>query len=392
MSVEGARLPTAQGAYRGVDNCAIADSRGKLSRFAHATTSPNSGTLHVRFRLAGIDAQYVLHPQCLRGVEGSYQVVVYVAVNPRSANRTGDYYVGPDDVDWFDQKAALLAFAAGTFYGFSGQVRPYEVQTASMVDNMLSGRTAEGIENFGMAWREAYQDPSWYMQAGMALGGAALEGGAAEDAVARARSPAADSPPPPTPVRLTMSVATKSAPAEAEMVNMLSVKGAAYKRGVLVRNLKGKYVLRAEGFADYGAGDFFNGPYSTLGDAQAAAQRLARSQSALRQGNALPRTWLDGFQRAGGARSEVIRIYKVEYDAPGISSVAAAQPESGTVMVRPDHLEAIRQGDPSISFEYKGGNSQLELPVNGMKKGYGVDVVQRVPGAEYRVTMDGTGF
>src|SRR5262249_55063811 len=151
-----------------------------------------------------------------------------------------------------DQKAALLAFAAGTFYGFSGQVRPFEVQTASMVDNLLSGRTAEGIENFGMAWREAYQDPSWYMQAGMALGGAALEGGAAAENAARARPPAGDPAPPPSPMKLSMTVATKAAPAEADMVNMLSMDGAAYNRGVLVRNLKGKYVLRAEGFADYG--------------------------------------------------------------------------------------------------------------------------------------------
>jgi hypothetical protein len=280
-----------------------------------------------------------------------------------------------------------------------------------MIDNIFNGRMGDAIEDFGMTWREAYLDPSWWVLALSSLGGAALETaarGSAQEAAARVAAeggsvdgaasrvelsvgkPAA--PQPATPVKPNITIPPKVPPTEPQMIGMLSMDGAANSRFALMRNLRGKYVLRAEGIADTGAGDFFNGPYGSLEEAQAAAQRFSGSQSTLRQGNALPRTWPDGFQKAGGARSEVIRVYRIEYDVPGIRSVAAAQPESGTVMVRAEHLQAIRQGKPSIGFEYKGGNSQLELPVKGMQKTYGVNIVQRVTGAEYPVRMDGTGF
>jgi hypothetical protein len=78
MTVEGAPLPTAQGAYRGVDLCAVADQRGKLGRFSHASTAPNAGALHIRFKLTGFSAQYVLHPQCVKVAEGSFGVVLSI--------------------------------------------------------------------------------------------------------------------------------------------------------------------------------------------------------------------------------------------------------------------------------------------------------------------------
>jgi hypothetical protein len=181
-----------------------------------------------------------------------------------------------------------------------------------------------------------------------------------------------------------------SQPREIDMLRMLSHDGAV-ERGQLARGLKGKYVIRAEGATDAGPGNFFNGPFDSLADAKTAAERLASSETRLRQGNAVPRTWPDGTQR-GAARGEVVRVYQIQYDAPGIISVAASQPESGTVMLRPEHLEAVKKGQPSIAHEYKGGNNQLELPVTGVRKSYNVEIVTRVGGAEYRVKPDGTGF
>ena len=69
-----------------------------------------------------------------------------------------------------------------------------------------------------------------------------------------------------------------------------------------------------------------------------------------------------------------------------------SQPEGGKVMVRPEHREAIRTGNPEVAHEYKGGNTQLELPVKGMRKTYNIEIVKRVEGGEFPVKPDGTGF
>jgi hypothetical protein len=183
---------------------------------------------------------------------------------------------------------------------------------------------------------------------------------------------------------------TNTLPSELEMLGMLT-HGGAVERGQLVRRLRGKYVIRAEGVTDLGPGNFFNGPFISLAEAKSAALRVAASEAALRRGNALPRVWPDGSQR-GGARAEVVRIYQIQFEVPGIQTVAASQPESGTVIVRAAHRDAIRQGKPWVAHEYRGGENQLELPVAGMRKKYNVEVVKRIAGFEHRVTADGTRF
>ena len=102
----------------------------------------------------------------------------------------------------------------------------------------------------------------------------------------------------------------------------------------------------------------------------------------------MPRFWPDGTP----VKTDVIRVYRIEHDVPGFASVVASQPESGTVMARAEHLEAIRQGKPWLAHEYKGGNMQLELPVKGMRKVYNIEVVERVNGAELNVSVEGTKF
>lgn len=373
MGVQGIRLPKADAAFKGIEIVALADARGSVARFAKNTNAPlGQGTLRISFKLAGVNLEYVLHPWCAARSDKAKgpQVVLYVAVNPRGSSRSGDYYVGPDAVDRFAERAGTFAVAAGELYGLSGNPRPYEIHTALMVDNIFKGRPLDALSSFGNSWREAFKDPSWYVAAAGALAAASMPG-------------------PPRPA-IAVKAVSQALPAELDMIQMLSHEGAV-ERGLLVRELKGKYVIRAEGAADLGPGDFFNGPYDSLHEARAAAKKLASSDTALRQGNALPRTWPDGSQR-GGASAQVVRVYQIEHDAPGFQTVAASQPESGTVMVRPQHLEAIRQGKPALAHEYLGGNTQLELPVKGMRNSYKIDIVKRVNGAEYRVTPDGTGF
>jgi hypothetical protein len=199
-----------------------------------------------------------------------------------------------------------------------------------------------------------------------------------------------------SPSRVNPSASASVDVQEIKMLEMLSNSGGV-ERGLLLRRLKGKYVIRGEAAADAGAGDFFNGPFNSLEEARRAAEQLSSSETAFRRGNAIPRMWTDAKGRVvqpegGGAKAEVVRIYEITHEAPGIQSVAASQRESGKVMARPAHYEAIRQGKPEIAHEYPGGNNQLELPVKGMREKYNVNIVRRVSGAEYRIKPDGTAF
>jgi hypothetical protein len=190
-----------------------------------------------------------------------------------------------------------------------------------------------------------------------------------------------------------------SRPREIDMIRMLSkpkpgeanptIPTGATERGMLARNLKGKFVIRGEGMGDKGPGNFFNGPYKSLAEAEAAAKHLAASgEAAMRDGNAVVRVWPDGSQ----SRLEVVRIYEVDYEGtPGFVSVIASQPESGSVMLRPEHLKAIAQKNPSIAHEYKGGNMQVEMPVGPMRMEHKINIVKRV-GKEHPVKKTGTGF
>jgi hypothetical protein len=171
------------------------------------------------------------------------------------------------------------------------------------------------------------------------------------------------------------------------------------ERGVVLRSLQNKYVIRGEAAADKGAGDWFNGPYDSASEANAAAARLAADtgKTGLRPGNAIPRVWVEPPPKPGEKPSpqrptDVIRVYRITEDVVGIQSIAKSQPEAGKVMLRAQHLQAAAKGDPSIANEYPGGNVQVQLPVKGMRTAYGVNIVERVPGSEYPYTVGGTPF
>jgi hypothetical protein len=144
------------------------------------------------------------------------------------------------------------------------------------------------------------------------------------------------------------------------------VSVALHGRGILYDLQPGQYLVRTEASAAKSPGNWFHGPFSDLAGAERYAKYLADlGQSGIRRENALPQIWKGG---SAGNPIEVIRVYCVKHESPAISSVVAPQPEGTT------------------SLQYPGQGQQLCVPVKQVREKEGLDLVERVPRAEIRVT------
>lgn len=158
-------------------------------------------------------------------------------------------------------------------------------------------------------------------------------------------------------------------------------KVAMYARGILHDLKPGEYLVRVEARAATGPGNWFNGPFNSPEAAQRYANYLADlGEKGIRRDSALPLVWADG---GAGNRIEVIRIYKVKYETPGINSVVAPQKE-GAVKAAAESADAAKTAaKPTV---LPGQGQQLSLPVTQAKKVHGIDLVERVDFMEISIT------
>ena len=123
---------------------------------------------------------------------------------------------------------------------------------------------------------------------------------------------------------------------------------------------------------DAGPGDWFSGPFVSLVAAGEYARFLAGlGRQGIRERCALPEFWNPG---SAGNPVEVLRTYRLEHEAPGISSAAARQREGA----QPDAGGRARG--------YGGEGWQVTLPCRRAQAKFGLALVSRVPGAELAVS------
>jgi hypothetical protein len=163
-----------------------------------------------------------------------------------------------------------------------------------------------------------------------------------------------------------------------------------YARGVLHDLRPGQILLRVEARGDLTPGNWFNGPFKDLKDAQNYAKYLADlGEEGIRRESALPLVWKDGGK---GNKVEVIRFYKVAHETPAIGSHTAAQVE-GVPKAAGNAADAAKEAaepikDPTTGkpLVRAGQGQQLSLPVWQAKNVHGLDLVERMNQFEITVT------
>jgi hypothetical protein len=90
-------------------------------------------------------------------------VLYYLAYN-KHANRN-EYAFGPEYLDSFQSHDVAYMVAAGSFFGFFGNPKRYEVKSTQVGYLALKGDLKGAISALGHSWVEALQDPSWWLLA-----------------------------------------------------------------------------------------------------------------------------------------------------------------------------------------------------------------------------------
>lgn len=168
-----------------------------------------------------------------------------------------------------------------------------------------------------------------------------------------------------------------------------------HARGVLYDLRPGQILLRVEERSALGPGNWFNGPFKTIEEAQRYAKYLADlGEEGIRRESALPLVWSDG---GTGNKVEVIRFYRVTSETPAIGSWAAPQTEgvaksaaqaADASKATGDAAKATGNAAKTVAkpVERAGQGQQLSLPVSQAKKVHGLDLVERLNHLELPVT------
>src|SRR5262245_7375029 len=164
--IVGECYPTAPNPYREV---MIYDAVENLPEVS--CSGDQKHHLVLDFDAMRVPFRYKLYPQCINGKEG-LEVVYYTAYHVQ--RQRVDYVVGPLCLDNFSSEVVTYHIAANYLYGVTNSATKHDINSFLLVNLAFKGDWRGVLRQLGKSWKDKLQDPHWYMETILAVGGAAM--------------------------------------------------------------------------------------------------------------------------------------------------------------------------------------------------------------------------